>query len=509
MKNITVSSPSKIEMLYSTIHQMSKSEKRSFRLEINKLKKNSHSEVVFDYLLTTKSLDIELFALSMSEKNVQNPQTLINYLFDKLLTHLSQVRLSINEYKHSFDIKQLIGRSETVFLLGFFQYAHKLRLKVLDLTYQYEEYHNVADSLIILDFMEKKYHLTGLSDILAKYSKGLSIEDSILHASKLQEIKFKVRFLLNKSVQFSLSKTTPNEWETLIDNEIFEMTHENIGYQSYLMLLRIKQKYCAYKQDTEVALAVRKQLIDLQETTPNFTIHAFIDFMMDHTFIHHHLLISSNIKLAKYTQVFNDLFEKWSDVLMDNVQDSQYNLYKNTHHVLNSVVQRKFLLTQKSFTLSDINDFEINKNGNLFNVLNVSHQLSRMLAIYLCLLIKEYNGLAYYKNLLANQLKKHNINNDIEWIIEMIYLIEYYENNHDTFFRNRLTNLYRKNQRKNTAPEIVAYMLQLIKRLSNKSAQNNKKKILREALPEAIQIESQSYRPILPFSKWIEWRIRE
>lgn len=510
IKKMKANNPSKIEMLYSTIHQMSKSEKRSFRLEMNKLKKNSRSEIVFDYLSNTLSLNTESFSQSMSKKNVQNPQTIVNYLFDKILSHLSEVRLSLKEDKPYLTIRQLTTHAETALALGFFRYAHKLRLKALDLAYLHEQYYYIAESLTSLHLIEKKYRLTGLSNILEKYSNGMSIEESILHICKLQGIKFKVQILLHKSIEYSIADTIPDEWEELINDQVFTMTLEDLGYHNYLMLLRVKQRYYNYKKDNKTTLALSKQIIHLQEENPEFTAHKFIHFIIDYNFLHHRLLFTQSTELEKHTQYFNDLFEKWTDILLNKIHDSQYNLCETVHHVINSVVQRTYLLAQKSFTLSDIRRFEIKDNVNLSNMLNNSYQTSRILAIYLCLLIREYEAFGHYKNLLAHEVEKHHMDRDTGWEMEILYLIEYYENNHDTFFKNRLINLYRKNKRHNTAPDTVVYMIKLIRRLSGMNiTKSTKKKILEEALPDITQLESQSYKPRLLFSKWIEWRIRE
>jgi len=89
-------------MLYSSIHQMTKSEKRLFKMEINKLKKDTAYSKLFDYMLTLKVYDDEKIKSYFHAKEIPNFNVLVNHLFDKLITFLTNHRPLPRDDEKSF-----------------------------------------------------------------------------------------------------------------------------------------------------------------------------------------------------------------------------------------------------------------------------------------------------------------------------------------------------------------------------------------------------------------------
>jgi len=396
-----------------------------------------------------------------------------------------------------------VERSDTVLLLGFFGYAHKLRLKALKLAYQYEVYRYIADCIDALHSLEIQHGLTGLSEIIKEYSGDLAIEKIIRNACKLYEIDTITNILLNKTVSYRLHGSTPEQWQTLKNDELFAMPSDEMGFRSHLSCLRIKIRYCDYEGDYEQVIRNSIKLIEIQEEKHAITAYKFRYFIVDLSYLCNRLFLSKDERFKVYAQKLDNLLIDWNDILTDEIKDTQHQMHKDFHHINNTIVQKQYLLTQVAFTLKDIKRFDTKKSLNWSKNLSWNYLTSNILSAYLCLLIREYDAFTYYKTLIVEQPKKYR-HRSTEWEMTLLYLIEYSENNDEGFFGHQLNNALRRSKQSKDTPKTVTYMLQLLKQLVRKK--NNPQAVFKEALPELLRIEADFNEPHLPFSTWVKWR---
>lgn len=127
---------------------------------------------------------------------------------------------------------------------------------------------------------------------------------------------------------------------------------------------------------------------------------------------------------------------------------------------------------------------------------------SMLISAYMYLLLKEYDKLQHYINMLRANTSSYSFTN-IEWELILLSLIADFEHNTNMYFQNQLKNTIRRSKYKDTIPKIIIYMLHLLDKLRKTEYPQ---KVLKAALPEIIILEPQRYMT-LHFSIWVRWRI--
>ncbi len=495
--------PNKTEMLHSAIHQMSKSEKRSFRLEMNKLKQGSNYETAFDYLASIGNLDIELFHKYMEKKGIKSPLTITNYLFDKVVSHLTKTRLSLSEDTHKAKIEQLLTSADTALLLGFFKHSHKLRLKALKLAYEHEEYYYIARSIYKVYNLEARFALEGLSGVLEKYSGNSNIEENIQIACDLHKVYCTSNVLFEQIILYRFSGGTPQQMNDLINNNVLNRSLDEVGFKNSLMILRTKIRYYDCKKDYKNVVKNCIQLIDMQEKNPKFTAQHLRGLMADYSFICRRLFLSKDDRLEEYSKRYSNLLVNWDDAISNELTDYQRKMNEELHYINDTIFQKQLLLLQEHFTLNDIEHLSTRKMLNWSQTLIWNYLISNIFSAYLCLLIREYDFFHQYKALIVKNLKKKP-RCETQWEVRLMSLIKYYENNEKAAFIQQLNDALHESKGNKNVPDTVAYMLRLLKYLSDE--EKDERVLLAEALREIQSVEKYFYEPHLPFSIWVKWR---
>jgi len=123
---------SKLEMLHQVINDMTPPQKRMFRLEINKLNKNSYYELIFDYMEAQNNCDQKDFRNFVSLHNISGANGVIGYLLDKLALHIySSKKVTIQKDRIDTELKDLYEKAHAMTDLGLFNYALKIWWKTL------------------------------------------------------------------------------------------------------------------------------------------------------------------------------------------------------------------------------------------------------------------------------------------------------------------------------------------------------------------------------------------
>ena len=495
--------PNKTEMLHSAIHQMSRSEKRSFRLEMNKLKQGNRYEIAFDYLVNAEDGDVKLFHQFMKKKEVNNPHMVVNYLFDKIISHLGKMRLSLNKPAYRAKIEQLLANTDTAFLLGFYKHAHKLVLRALKLAYHHEEYRHIARGIHMAYCIESQFNLTGLSDIFEEYTDSLDVRENMQRASKLQEIDYISCILYDDIIAYQFYGGTSEQLEKVINDDIMKLSPKEAGFKNTLKVLRIEVRYYDIKKDYENVIKNGIRLIRIQEQYPRFTVQKFKDFMADYAFICRCMFLAKDKRLEVYTEKYSNLLFDWDNTFSSELKENQIKMYKSLHHVNNVILKKQNLLRKEHFTLKDIESLNTREMLNWSQTLLWNYTMSNIFSAYLCLLIREYKTFHHYKILIIEGLKKRP-RHITQWEVEVMCLIEYYENSDEGFFIFQLNKIIRKSRKDKNIPPTLIFIIKSLKHLSK--SQNNTREFLVKALPEIMRIESDYYKPHLPFSIWVKWR---
>ncbi len=484
-------------MLYSAIHQMRQSEKRLFRLEINKLKKGSDYSKVFDYMSNTKFYDEQRFKKYIKRNEINSANTTVSYLFDKLISFLTTHRPpSVRHLKARYEIEKIAAESETMYQLGFVRQAHRARKKAFELALKHEQQDMAAYNLLFLFFTE--YQNTEIKNIvLNKETAEVDLRELI----KLWGVKMELQLIGIKQVTLANDiNTTEENWKPIIENPILNLDLSEQKFSIKALILSIKYSYHAWKLEPEKAIQYFEELVETYNESEAGFVNFFENLIVFYTNFFEFLYQMKYSELDYYILRLEQEFDKFKK-LATNVSSEKMDSVSLYLRLTLSLGRLFSLLLQESFTSKEVNEWSWENTIGNTKDLWVNPVL---VSAYMYLIMKSYERFEQCKNMLQENLWLHSTSY-LEQELEILSLIAIYETNSAMYFQNQLRNTIRRNKYKNKKSRTVAYMLRLLDKLRKTESP---KTILETALPEITTIESTRYA-FLHFSTWIKWRLRE
>ncbi len=490
----------KSEMLHSAIHQMTQSEKRLFRMEINKLKKNSDYSKVFDYMSNIKFFDEQKFKSYLKKNKITSTHTTISYLFDKLITFLTLHRPSLSRFpKIRYEIEKTAALSETMYELGFIRQAHKIRKKAYKLALEHNQYDLAAYNFFLLFATERQHSILELPSV---ESSEKAAETNFGDLAKLWSIKMQLQIMSQKAVDFSSDiNTTEEDWKSIIENPIFSLDIYEFGFVSKILALKIKSSYHLWNLEYEKSIKLTNEIITFYREDKEKFVDFFENFLIAHTNLSSYLYYTKHVDLKKHAVKFEELLNEFEELAVDISNDRMRNIY-TYHEVLNSCVQLRTILLQESFTIQEVNKWSLTEKT--VKKPWTAAIISMLLSAYMYLLLKQYDKLQHYIDMIKNTVSPHSFP-QLEWELTLLSLIADFEDNANVYFQNQLKNALRRSKYKGTAPKTIVYILHLLGKLRRA---RYPQKVLKAALPEITALEPQRYTK-LHFSIWVRWQLEE
>jgi len=491
-------------MLYSTIHQMTKAEKRLFRFEMNKLKKSTAYSKLFDYLSTVDTYDRENIKAYVKKKEILNFNTNVNHLFNKLVTFLTNHRPFSLDSMARRKTKQTLDEALTVEQLGFSKRAHKMMKKALKMALKNQHYDLAGKCLIFLFLIEKSHVHLRLShtDIIGT----LPIELNIRKLTQLQGMTRELYILMIKAEELFASPDTKEEdWKIVIENTTLKNADWNTLYfLNKTRVSRINIRYNVWLLQYEEALQQLKKLLNFYRESEE-TLVFFQDFMADYDGYCEVLYKAKHPDLTKHALEFNQLIDTHENAMKTVMSEAKFKEILFIHQLMNRVIQQYNLLLLDSFTIQDADRWSSGPKMENITPWAYYRRQSLMLSAFMYLLLREYDKFQDCRNMILEY--KEEIYNDaiMKWEVEVLDLIEIYENNTNIYFSNYLRNSIRKNKQKAAAHKTIIYMLQLFNKLKKTTSP---KEVLETALPEITALESKARFHTLHFSTWVRWRCK-
>jgi len=490
---------SKLEMLHQTIRQMTRSEKRAFRLKMNNSGKKSNNQLIFDYLVTQKTLDIDAYKEFVKTHDISSHQMLAGYLLDKLGLYLHRLRAPIVS-NIGFELKQMNEKAAAMVGLGFFHYASKLYKKILHIADRYNEPKYAEMALCTLYYMAiEDEDLQEMEDFEYKDGVKLNIYQRLKKINNSRRLNLQLVILYYNAFKLYLKAASPEEWEVipatgLLDN-VPENSNDKIAYYRTMIW------YVQHTKGTEEALSFQEKLLDVYRQDTDLTLSKFDTYILD---TYYYIFLSrtyvSADKFIIMANRFNNFLDEWIERLK-TLRPSEYKFIVGEFQIHNSIIQAK-KLTLQTYQLQDIYalDVELNwKNSSLGTDMVYASFLLDL--AYLCILIREYD--AFYEYEARIRILINNISNPdaIENTLHLAQLLELYENNTATYFQHRLQAFEKKMKQQNNSNPIFEAMIRLLKKLRKS---NSPGIVLEEALPQIKEIEKQYEKGIIRFSIWIK-----
>jgi len=190
----------KKEMTFKTIKQLDKSEKRLFRMEVSKFK-NSTYILLYEFLDKQKEFDEQKLNAYCSKQKIQNPNTHMTQIFNKLIDFCLQHRTDIYEDEVDRKIKSTNHKAELYLELGFIEYAAKEFKKALQLADQHKRYYLMPNPIEALCFM------------LAQLKQKMAFMDNIFSDN--------IPLASHKRMEWIMKKVTPIYINRVAGDELF------------------------------------------------------------------------------------------------------------------------------------------------------------------------------------------------------------------------------------------------------------------------------------------------
>ncbi len=498
---------SKSEMLHYVIQQMSRTEKRNFRLELNRLSEDNKYSMIFDVLSASKKYDKSNINRKLASKGIPQPNSLITYLFDKLIDFMSTVRIPLNntDSQVARDIRQMQTRADTIYHLGLVKYAHKLWLRVLNKSLLHEEYTLCVEVIAQLYNTELKHGFRGLQKVVSQYHEDSSIPEVYQKYIDLSHWDKTLRFLFIYSTAIMRkppSASRQAEWDTLFANSIFKKDITHLPFQHQLRFLSIYNMYHYSEKNIEACCSNNEKILDIYESTPEKTVKRFKTYLVRYRNYCWHLRLINSPKLPEHIEKYCNLLNAWEKDLQD-LPKSELERYVFMHQYYSTVIRQYGLMSAKAFGEQDVDDLDILEFGQQSRTIEHSVFTISICNAFLYLLLRSYKKSA---SCLMKAREYTHLNPDYELEIEVLCLIECLENNSRIYFSNQIKQALIRRRRKPIKIPIINYMLDFLKLF-----QSPKKKfqISKQQVEAAKQAEKISYEKEAFFSLWLERRYNE
>jgi len=498
---------SKSEMLHYVIQQMSRTEKRNFRLDINRLSENNKYSILFDILSASKKYDKSHIDRKLASKGILQPNSLITYLFDKLIDFMSTVRVPLNsrDSQVARDIQKIQTRADTIYHLGLVKYAHKLWLRALNKSLLHEEYTLCVEAIAQLYNTELKHGFRGLQKLVSQYHGDSYIPEVYQKYIDLSQRDKSLRFLFIYGTAIMRKPPSASrlaEWDTLFENSVFKEDITHFPFQHQLKVLNIYNIYNYSEKNIEACCLYGEQMLDIYESAPQKTAKKFKVYLIRYRNHCWHLRLINSPKLSEHIKKYCNVMNVWEKDLQD-LPKPEPERYVFMHQYYSIVIRQYGLMSMKAFSEQDVDNLNILEFEQKSKTIEHSVFTISICNAFLYLLLRSYKK---HDSCLMKAREYTHLNPDYEWEIEVLYLLECLENNSRVYFSNQIRRVLQRRRKKPIEIPIINYMLDFLKLFRSFK---KKFQISKQQVEAAKQAEELTYEKEVFFSVWLERRYNE
>ncbi len=490
-------------MLHVAIHDMTPSQKRIFRLEMHRLNKGSSYELLFNYLDAQKVYNEQHYRTFLDSHNIQNHATLVAYLFDKLIIVLYRMKSAVRKDKVTIELENLYEKATSVTELGFYDYAAKVWLRVLKLADKNDKFRYTSEAVCNLRMLEQTKKI---DDFDFKDGLDLSVYQRLEKCGHHQLKQMQLQILYRDAVALSTMANPPKVWDHPQEFKLLENPPPD-DYTTLNFYYAAKGLYFMHTKGIEATMTVFKEYVEKQQqhiSALNFSFRTLFDA--------HYLYgiclywCVSKEEFITEANHFGGLFDKYNKII-PKIHKREHRQMAGIFGLQNGIIQSRRLTYEKSYTLEDIHALYRSTNWK-YGIKNTLRTVLFLHLAFLCLVIKAYEAFQEYCSFVGKMIAEGKDSTHFLHELNIIQLIELYENNSPTYFKNQLETFIRKIRKNNDATPTVVNMTQLLRALYKSESPAA---IMKDMLPEIKEQEKldQSIKRTLPFFIWIERRVQD
>jgi len=376
--------------------------------------------------------------------------------------------------------------------------------KALKMALKNEEYDLANKCLRVIFLLESIYAHLRLShtDIIGT----LPIELNVRKFAQWHGIGMELYILMVKAnTLFFNSNTTEEDWKMIIENTTLKnIDWDTLNFLNKTRALRINIIYSVWLIQHEKALQQSQKLLNFYKESEETLVY-FQDFMADYSYHCHILYTAKHSDLTKCALEFSRLVDKNESALRAFMPEAKFKETLALHQLINRTIQQYNILLLGSFAIQDADRWSSGIKLKSIRPWSYYWLQNIILSAYMYLLLKKYDRFQDYQNVILKYKKDIKKDAIMRWEIEVLDLIEIYENNSYIYFANYLKNTIRVSKDKAADYKTIIYMFQLFNKLRKTTSPGE---VLEAALPEIIALESKQRLYTLHFSTWVRWRCK-
>jgi len=496
----------KKEIVFKIIGQLKRTEKRSFRLEMEKFKSSSTYILIYDYFEKSTELDDKKLEAFCKEHDIRYLSSHILHLHAKLMDFLVRNKEITVEDDISRNIKATRKEAHIYAEYGMFEQSAKSLKKACETAYEYDKYY-----LMPYMFLE----LMLISRIPHKYSMYIDnlpmpgdspVEKMQWITNKISGISLNAVIRNNLSVIHEELFPSPErdaKLEKLQEYEpVFYSSDDGLEFTSYYTTI-IQQAHSAGDIIRYISLAEEflEQLQKFFITGTNPAITWYIEY---------------------YFCLCRELF--WQDPEAFDVRHRQYKskiedliaTYKLSISGIVTLYMESLGFYLKQYALLLKSSFDSTAIKSYFSSIKADksptskgHYLIQLATASLqFVIIRDYsNSDDCYKEL-QSMPKKLYIEQILHDEVELIEMIKIFELNDRVYLANMIKAIRHKHYTSYYVSPINELIVKLINKMQKATADKHLE-LMKAALPELQKLEKTIVLKYVPFSYWLKWRIEE
>ncbi len=496
----------KKEVIFKIIGQLKRTEKRLFRLEMEKFKSSSTYILIYDYLERSTELDDKAFKAFCQQHNIRHLSSHILHLHAKLIRFLVRNKEIAAEDNINKTIKAKRAEAHIYMDYSMPGQAAKTLKKACEIAYKHNKYYSM-----LYVFPE----LMKVSRIAHKYPRYLN-DLSIPGGSPVEQMQW----IIDKISGISINRVILQDIVSTY-NEAFPSPERDVR-------LKKLQQYqpISYTPGDAIEFACYYNVIIFQAYTAN-DIVKLISLIEDLLAQLPNFFIPDTTQpialyVTHYFTLCQELFSQ--DVEHFKIQQQQYKRtieglikeYKlpvSSHLSLHietyaSCLKQYASLLTSSFDSTIIKSFISSDKTAKSPILLPIFMIQLAVANLQFVMIRDYSkSNECYRKIqsIPRKLYQEKIFHDE---IELIEMIKSFELNDRVYLANIIKAIRSKHYTNYYVSPINKLIVKLINKMQKASADKHLE-LMKAALPELQKLEKTIVLKYVPFSYWLKWRIKE
>lgn len=445
--------------LFVLIKSLSQSEKRHFKLYVNRLLINSEAKFLqlFDFLDKAKIYN-EVDILNAKIVTKQQLSNLKAHLYKQILVSL---RMNPVNQNTRINIREQLDFATILYHKGLYKQSLSILDKAKQIAIDHEE-KNIAYEIVELEKVIESQYITrsevGRATILAQESKELS-KNNVL-ASKLSNISLQLYAYMLKN-GYAKNELERERITAYFKNNLPSLDQKKLGFREKLWFYKANLWYNFLIQDFVACFKFSKKWVDLFYTNPKMI------FLNPVWFIKGNSYFLECLYFVKHQQQFEVYFKRFKEIITQSEFPKNDNLV-SLQFLCNANATINFCFLTGNFNegIYLINNILINikKNENRIDQHHVMVLYYKIGCLYFG--VDDYkNCIFYLKKIIENT--KLSMREDLMCFARVLSLIAHYDAGLDNDLDNQAKSTFSFLLKMNELHEVQREMLLFLRNIEN------------------------------------------